>query len=367
MSAMPPPVHGFSVVSQLLLAEVERRAGPAFRKTVIDRSTSSFGRKSWLRSLIRQIGRACLALLRPGDRVLYLGLSGGRGQALDLIFVLLSRLLLARIFIHHHSFAYINARKPVSRVLFFIAGRAAKHIVLCRCMQDRLGEQYHINPDSFFVVSNAAFLPPARQHSNGSLRANEPPSLTSGSMATIGFISNITKEKGIFVFLELASRLISARRIGRVVIAGPVAPDVRDSFDRVLADCPWISFLGPVYGTSKDSFFHQIDFLVFPTLYANEAEPLVMLEALQQGVSVIAFSRGCITEVVGDENSTDAFEVGSLQRVVEHALSSFEGAGEKDLHRRANALLRFNKLQRDGLESFSALICEMLDNQVSMN
>src|SRR4029077_6117789 len=42
----------------------------------------------------------------------------------------------------------------------------------------------------------------------------------------------------------------------------------------------------------------QVDVFVFPTNYVNEAEPLVLYEAMRQGVHVIACDRGAIAEML---------------------------------------------------------------------
>ena len=51
---------------------------------------------------------------------------------------------------------------------------------------------------------------------------------------------------------------------------------------------------------------------MFPTKYSNEAQPLVILEALGTGAAVIATDRGCICGMIdessGNVTSLDAFE-----------------------------------------------------------
>src|SRR5690606_11515359 len=48
------------------------------------------------------------------------------------------------------------------------------------------------------------------------------------------------------------------------------------------------------------AFFEDIDVLVFPTQYRNEAEPLVLHEAMSRKLPVIAYGRGAIPEIVGE-------------------------------------------------------------------
>ncbi len=55
---------------------------------------------------------------------------------------------------------------------------------------------------------------------------------------------------------------------------------------------------GALSGADKDRFFEDIDVFLFPTRYVNEAEPLVVIEALAAGVPVVAFGRGCIPHMI---------------------------------------------------------------------
>ncbi|OYU71979.1 MAG: hypothetical protein CFE32_25085, partial [Alphaproteobacteria bacterium PA3] len=57
-------------------------------------------------------------------------------------------------------------------------------------------------------------------------------------------------------------------------------------------------YWGAVGAEEKKRFFEAVAFFVFPTQYKNEAEPVVILEALSAGVPVVAFQRGCIAELI---------------------------------------------------------------------
>jgi glycosyltransferase involved in cell wall biosynthesis len=81
------------------------------------------------------------------------------------------------------------------------------------------------------------------------------------------------------------------------VIAGPLQEDIAEMRDEFVQR-PNAKYLGPVYGADKQRFFEQLDFLVFPSYYANEAEPLVVLESLSYGVPVIATKRGCLESML---------------------------------------------------------------------
>ena len=74
--------------------------------------------------------------------------------------------------------------------------------------------------------------------------------------------------------------------------------DARQTFDELLGAASDVEYVGPVYGGQKEQFYRQLDVFLFPTNYANEAEPLVIYEAMRQGVHVIACDRGSIAEML---------------------------------------------------------------------
>lgn len=276
---LPPPVHGFSEINRrMLLALRSRHQVLAFDMT--PRSSSL--------ALPLTLWRFFLCVLSCKPKALYLALSGGHRQWIDLVFVLLARLRGVPLFVHHHSFSYLNERR-LSAAVSFRALRGATHIVLCGCMADQLAKQYGIELANVRVLSNAAFLE--------GIEAPAPMHAQSASLR-VGFLSNITAEKGIFEFFAVLRESSDFGLRLQGVIAGPVDPSVKESFSTTLAGSTNVQHVGAVYGADKRKFFASIDVLFFPTRYANEAEPVTILEALGHGVPVIAFARGCIDGMV---------------------------------------------------------------------
>jgi glycosyltransferase involved in cell wall biosynthesis len=284
---LPPPVNGFSNICAMMLVQLKTK----MPVDVFDRAPKL---KNRLWSVVRQFVMPVKYLagcVTRRDVILYLALSGGLGQIVDLGYVIVSKLFRRPIFVHHHSFTYINAPSPLNRCLFALIRRDT-HIVLSRKMGQTLASAYGLEPAGIRMVSNAAFYESTH---------DDVKSETGGSAPLrIGYLSNITFEKGFVEFFAILARLKDHGVRYRAHIAGPLTPDARETFDRLISEASDVDYVGPVYGAEKEGFYQQLDIFVFPTKYANEAEPLVVYEAMRSGVFVIACDRGAIGEMLSN-------------------------------------------------------------------
>jgi len=194
-----------------------------------------------------------------------------------------------QFYLHHHSFAYLDRTSFVTRALTVVAGPASVHITLSAGMAERLQLQYP-SVCRVIPISNAVFYSNRRSSST----------TTRTSLKTIGFISNISEEKGIFDFLDLVAACEAEGLSVKAKIAGPCQDvETESRLRRRLNELSTVEYIGPQYGNDKETFFDAIDVLIFPTKYVNEAEPLAIHEAMQCALPVIAYGRGCIPELVG--------------------------------------------------------------------
>lgn len=286
------PNNGFSAACQRMLERIRER-GPVVVLDVARRGRGTMAGLTTLSNRLRQFGRMVSTCVARRPHTLYLGFSGGFGQLLDTPFIVLAHCFGLEIFFHHHSFAYINQPTWYTRLAMRCAPQG-RHLVLCDMMRTELTRIYRLPPDHVQVLSNLGLIDLADPPSQHAESENEA--------INVGFLSNITAAKGIFTFFEVV-RLAQEMNIPVCArIAGPVAPEIRDRFDAELARTPCVRYVGPAYGEQKQAFFREIDVLLFPTTYHNEAEPLVILEARSHGVPVVAHARGCIGAMIDDRS-----------------------------------------------------------------
>lgn len=287
----PPPIHGFSYITQEMARLLSARA----RAVMIDLTPrDGKGKVSYhLRRLALAL-RAAGTILKQGTQSprprVYLACEGGYGVVYTLLLAMAARCVGAPVYAHHHSFYYIDRAFPLMALLLKVLGRSATHIFLSQGMAQRFADRYGRRVMGV-VLSNSAFVEPQAQPEP---REGRPPPLT------IGLLSNLNEEKGLSLFIETL-RMAKTKGLGvKGVLAGPVKLERdRQTIERArrelgdLLDCR-----GPLYGDEKQSFYRQIDVFVFPTTYLNEAQPTVIFEAMSHGVPVLSFDRGCIREQV---------------------------------------------------------------------
>jgi len=77
-----------------------------------------------------------------------------------------------------------------------------------------------------------------------------------------------------------------------------------------------IKYLGPLYGIEKYKKMNQSDVLVYPTL--NDAFPLVILEAMQVQLPIIASKIGAIPEILEHNDSGLLIEPKSPEEIYKY-------------------------------------------------
>jgi glycosyltransferase involved in cell wall biosynthesis len=183
----------------------------------------------------------------------------------------------------------------------------------------------------------------------------------------LGYLSNISAEKGVFEFLDLLEVARDRCLPVRGILAGPFQDsETEQQVRKRLAALPNVVYVGPKYGAAKDEFFLDIDVLVFPTLYKNETEGIVNHEAMQNGVPVIAYGRGCIPEIVVSECG---LVIPPGEEFVPLALDQIQTwLAEPALYRSAStaAAARFAALHMLNVQYWESLVTQLLGEALSL-
>lgn len=343
---LPPPVHGQAIVTDHVISVLRQHAGVA----AFDLGPQGSG--SILRRQSRRFGavlRALMAIVRRRPRALYMALAGGYALALNLVICLAARLCCARIFLHHHSFAYIDRRTRLMAWLCRAVAEQATHIFLCPHMAYAFRKHYPAV--RVREVSNATFCggTPASSafHLDGALR--------------VGLLSNLSQEKGLTDLLELLHAAQAEGFALHGVLAGPVAR-ARDRHALTEAQRTLgarLEWRGPLDEAGKAAFFGDVDVFCLPTRYRHEAQPLVVLEALAHGVPVVAYARGCLIDMAQEPALTIVDPGVPFDRAAISVLEQFARNDETLARARMAARAYYERLAEESRVSFHDLIYEV--------
>jgi glycosyltransferase involved in cell wall biosynthesis len=294
VGAFPPPMSGYA---QITTKVVELARG---HRKVICLDISPGVAERGTRYHFNRLRRVALALLRlvparlEGARELYVATESRIGLLYTIALSMAGTLFGYRILLHHHVFRYISVKSRLMALLVRITRGSATHVFLCNCMERDFVALYGSSVTSL-MLTNAAFVAPPAE-----TRRREPKALAES--VCVGLLSNLTRAKGLYQFLCLAELAHEARVPARFVLAGSACgAEDTDAIARTQHKLPdTFEYRGAVYGDAKDRFYRDIDIFAFPTTYENEAQPLVLYEAMAQGCAIITYDRGCIAEQIGD-------------------------------------------------------------------
>lgn len=346
----PPPLHGMSLINEYVKKCISASDSPL----VIDFSPRNLDRSFRVRfskifRVIRCVFQLIAYLVAGRVGAVYIGLSGGGGQVYDVMFACFSRLFGRSLYLHHHSYQYLNQFRWLASLLFTVAGTKAVHIVACEKMARDLRWLYPVVTEVRIISGIVA------------LEVWDSKVNFRDQVRTIGFLSNISIEKGILEFLDVAAWADQVQLPIRFLLAGPYQDDeVRSLIEERVAELSNVTCVGAVYGRDKQLFFDSIDVFLFPTKYVNESEGLVIHEAMSRGVPVITYSRGCIEQIVSYQVGMrlapeEDYVAGAINKIK-------EWLDNRQLFQVTSkmSLKRFNETKSLHITNFNSLCAELL-------
>jgi glycosyltransferase involved in cell wall biosynthesis len=303
--ALPYPLHGQSAINECIV-KIARRGEREFE--VFNTSPESTNKRSAgyhilrIRRVIKATSAIYLGSFETQLRV-YMPYESGLGILYNLLVGSIARLRKARFYLHHHTSAHTLAHSKRFAFLLWCLGSNVSHITLSPSMAMDLRKLYS-PPGNIISYTNYLIL---KEAANAAPKAEkqEPSSRGLHDCLSIGYIANITIEKGIALAIQ-TFRLVHAKN-PRSCLA--IAGNIHDRKAAAIVDNARREFgnnllvLGAVYGKEKNDFFNGIDCLIFPSLYKFEAQPLVLIEAMEKCIPALATNIGYIREMLPEGRS----------------------------------------------------------------
>lgn len=299
MGQLPPPVHGVTMMNNNLVTSKILQANFHFDIvnlhfiTSID-EISKYSVKKVVKA-IRYGYEITKKLLRNKPDLVYFTISP-KGYAFfrDSLYVCILKAFRKKIVFHLHG----KGIRENARSNFIIKALSAwilrNSYVIClseRLIPDIEGV-YRSTP---FVVQNGI-----KVQSDSCERKPHIP----GSVPNILYLSNYARDKGVLILIDALKILKDKGVPFRAQLVGAPAnltPEfLRDVISKQHLE-EFVEIAGPLYDEAKREAFKMADLFVFPSL--NDAFPLVILEAMQYFLPVVASFEGGIPDMVVDKDT----------------------------------------------------------------
>lgn len=359
----PPPVHGQSLMVQLLLDGLRDASGYRLFHVNprLSRNTRDIGR--WrvgkVLSLLNACGRAWWLRLRHGPAVLYYVPAPGKRGALwrDFLVMATCRPIFSGLILHWHAAGLGDWLEQhgtaIERwVAQHLLGRASLSIVLGEALR---ADAAVLQPRHIAVIRNGIADPCPE----GPLRECE-----AGQTLEAVFLGLCAAEKGLFDAVTAVKQANARARthgspLVRLRVAGDFPDDgTRCEFTRAAAQAAgMVTHVGFVDGVEKKALLRTANVLVFPTQYPHETQGLVIAEALAFDVPVITTRWRAVHEQLPGRH-VYLVEPGRPDQIAD-ALGKLRAAGSPD------GMLRQHFLDHFTREKHLAALAQVLRSVLS--
>jgi len=311
---MPPPVHGTTMMnsyfadSRLLKESFNIRIIPIrFVKVVSQSGRFAFGK-------LVLTGRLLLAILKEliffRPALVYMT-PAPTGWAFyrDLLLAGIIKLFPSRLILHLHGQGIQAASRTAWKKALYKRFFSGVDVI---CVSERLFfDIQDVFPGTPYAVPNALPEREGPQVERNCQKGTRPPQIL--------YLSNLTEGKGLIEFLDALQILKETRKIEFCAcIAGSPNDITKEQLEnglkqRDLAGC--VEYVGPQYGDDKHRRFAQADLFVFPTKI--DVFGMVLLEAMQHALPVVASRMAAIPDVVQDGETGFLVDPGNVQDLAE--------------------------------------------------
>lgn len=293
---LPPPVHGVSTINEFIFHNasineniekhlVEIRFSnelTELRKTTFRKIIHLFRIQKQLNHAIKQTGP---------DYVYFSIMPVGKGFWRDLLFVRQIRKHGVKTIYHLHN---RGMEKQAGNLIFRRLYRYVFQDSIIIHLSDSLMRKEIGGLNLKNVLTKV--IP------NGVPIVNFEPCKKKDNMTRILFLSNLFPAKGLLELLQIMKILRASRTDILLHIVGEF---MRDGYQMRYINMidkfglnESVFLKGPKYGDEKWRTFQEADIFLFPTRFKQECFPLVILEAMQFGLPVLASRMGAITEII---------------------------------------------------------------------
>lgn len=293
MVQLPPPMHGVARMNQHAIEALSKQFDVHVLEMNFSRDLCDL-EKPTLRKLIL----AFWLMLRlvgalPRAKALYICFAPTGGAYIrDSLYVLIAKMFRVPAILHLHG-------RGLPAMCQSRLARAFQKVIFANQSVILLGDS--LRSEISGLACHATIIPNCLDRASF---ANPPRSGWQPSKPIkLLWLSNLFRAKGIETLLA-ACQILRERSINFELTIAGAEGDLSETQLTELLERHGImdltNYIGSVDDKDKASTFSSADFFVFPSHYANEAQPLVVLEAMAAGVPVITSDIATLPDFVRD-------------------------------------------------------------------
>lgn len=291
---MPPPVHGAAMMGKYIhdsrvvnetfdchyinLATAKDLAD--IGKIRLQKFTQFYQLLNKIRKEVKRI-RPELVYVTPNAK--------GGAFYKDFIVIQMLKSMGCKVVVHYHNKGVsLKQDKVIDNLLYRIFFKKLKVILLAEALYADV--QKYVSHKDVCICPNG--IPEALTAEPSAGKHNAIPKLL--------FLSNLLIDKGVFTLLD-ACKILKEKgyQFTCDFVGGETADINAERFNqevaiRELNEC--VCYKGKKYGAEKEEMLKSVDLFILPTY--NECFPLVLLEAMQQGLPCIASNEGGIADII---------------------------------------------------------------------
>ena len=298
---LPPPVHGAALMGNYV--KMSDKINDNFECNFINLSAStnigSIGKLGIKKAFFffQLLLSTIRALVKKNHDICYVTMtSNGAAFYKDFFVVAILKVFRKKILLHFHNKGVEEGTKKnkINFLLYkFILGGKKTRVVL---LSPNLYYDVKRYVDQKRVYYCANGIPVCKDSIFSEKKNNDPVRLL--------FLSNMMMTKGVFVLLEACAQLKKRNIPFECHFVGDWLDITETSFHQKATELNLSNSVyayGKKYDEEKNLFYQQSDIFIFPSL--NEAFGLVLLEAMQFNLPIIASNEGGIPDVVLDNET----------------------------------------------------------------
>lgn len=295
---LPPPVHGVSVMNNFVVTS--EFINKSFLKKVIK---LNFSKKiSELRQItIQKITKTIIIFFKllnsliffKPDIVFFTLFPFGKAFFLrDFFYLALIKVFNKKIILYIHNVGINNdSNYKLKRKLYNWVFSNINIVFLSEKIKEKETLNLALKKTKYFIIPNGIKEVDINKYHNN--RNNK-------ECLNILFFSNFFKEKGMFILLDVFKNLLNKHNNIKLIIAGQDFDYNKQKIEKFISDnnlSDKITIKTNVFDDDKNKLYSESDIFVFPS-YFYETSSLVIMEAMQFGLPIVASATGVISDLL---------------------------------------------------------------------